>query len=40
MGSAKQRVSFKKPVYTCSLCGKEILGYHIFKIEDEGAPPS
>ena len=36
MGNTKQRVSFKKPVYTCPYCDKEILGDHIFGVKDEG----
>ena len=34
MWNEKQRVTFKKPVYTCPLCDKEILGYHIFRVKD------
>ena len=36
MGNAKQRVTFKKPVYTCPFCGQEILGDHVFEVKDEG----
>ena len=34
MKNSKQGVSVKKPVYTCPLCGKEILGTHIFGVKD------